>query len=293
MRLHALLLCASLGAFAPSLAMAQGNPQVVLAQIREHILYARYDEAVAEAHALLQRDDLDAAQRNEGLEVLATAHLANRDMDQANPILRQLYARDPRHRVADADASPMVQGAFQRARENAPAQIDVRLRHDPPVLEQRESPMIEVSVAEGGDAVEEIHLHYRTGEAPRFARLVLTVEDGVGHGRIPLVGPMSQEQQVEYFLTAHAPSGYQLAGVGSEGRPLELAVPAGPLGGPQNPDPLGGGPSDDGEADEGGSLWWVGLLVGVLVVGGALGAYFALRPQAPEGSLGQVGLELR
>lgn len=292
MRLHALLLCASLGAFAPSIAAAQANPQVVLAQIREHILYARYDEAVAEAHALLEREDLDAAQRNEGLEVLATAHLANRDMDQANPILRRLYARDPRHRVADADASPMVQGAFQRARENAPAQIDVRLSHEPPVLDRRESPRIEVSVAEGDDAVEEIHLHYRTGEAPRFARLVLTIEGGVGHGRIPLVGPTNQAQQIEYFITAHAPSGYQLAGVGSEGRPLELTAPAGPVGGTGDPDPLGEGPGD-GEVEEGGSLWWVGLLVGIVVVGGALGAYFALRPQAPEGSLGQVGLELR
>ncbi len=295
MRFHALLLCAALGALAPSFASAQANPQVVLAQIREHILYARYDEAVTEAHELLERTDLDAAQRNEGLEVLATAHLANRDMDQANPVLRQLYARDPRHRLADADASPMVQGAFQRARENAPPQIDVRLDHEPPVLERREAPMIEVSVAEGQDAVAELHLNYRTGDAPRFARLVLTMEDGVASGRIPLVGPTDQEQRIEYFLTAHAPSGYQLAGVGSEGRPLELTAPAATRGGPDEPDPLGTAPGDgdDGDVDEGGSLWWVGVLVGVVVLGGALATYFALRPQAPEGSLGQVGLELR
>ena len=38
---------------------------------------------LTETAALLEREGLDAAQRNEGLEVLATAHLANRDMDQA------------------------------------------------------------------------------------------------------------------------------------------------------------------------------------------------------------------
>ena len=156
--------------------------------------------------------------------------------------------------------------------------------------------MIEVSVAEGEDAVAELHLNYRTGDAPRFARLVLAMDDGVASGRIPLVGPTDQEQRIEYFLTAHAPSGYQLAGVGSEGRPLELTAPAA-TGDPTEPDPLGGGfgtgSGDEGDVDEGGSLWWLGVLIGVVVVGAGLATYFALRPEAPEGSLGQVSLELR
>ncbi|MAQ18127.1 MAG: hypothetical protein CMN30_25440 [Sandaracinus sp.] len=270
-------------------AEAQGDPQVVLAQIREHVLYARYDEAVAEAHQLLEREDLGASERNEGLEVLATAHLANRDMDQANPILRELYARDPRHRLADADASPLVQGAFQRARESAPTQVDVRLSHQRPTLTRREAPMVEVGVAQGGDAVAELQLHYRTADAPRFARLVMTPEGGTAHGRIPLVGPENQAQVVEYFITAHAPSGYQLAAVGSESRPLSVTAPAGPVGG--GPTPLGGeGPA---EVEEGRSLWWVGLLVGIVAVGAGVGLFLALRPEAPEGSLGQVSLELR
>ena len=272
-------------------AKAQGDAQVVLAQIREHVLYARYDDAVTEAHQLLEREDLSASERNEGLEVLATAHLANRDMEQANPILRELYARDPRHRVADADASPLVQGAFQRAREAAPPQVDVRLSHERPTLTRREAPMIEVSVAQGADAVAEIQLHYRTGDAPRFARLEMGADDGVARGRIPLVGPDDQQQVVEYFITARAPSGYQLAAVGSEGRPLTLTAPADRAVRTSGPTPLGEGPG--AVEEEGRSLWWIGLIVGIVAVGAGVGAYFLLRPETPEGSLGQVSLELR
>ena len=67
------------------------------------------------------------------------------------------------------------------------------------------------------------------------------------------------------------------------------AALAGPVGG--GPTPLGGeGPA---EVEEGRSLWWVGLLVGIVAVGAGVGLFLALRPEAPEGSLGQVSLELR
>ena len=291
----ALLLAAGLGVLAPrSIAEAQGDPQVAIAQIREHVLYARYDEAVAQAEALLERDDLSAGARNQALEVMATAYLANRDMDRANPVLERLYARDPRHRLTDADASPLVQGAFQRARENAPSQVEVRLDHTPPTVERREAPLIEVRVTEGADAVSELQVHYRTIDSPRFARLALTPDGGVARGRIPLVGPTDQEQRIEYFISALAPSGYRLAGLGSEDQPLELVAPAAAPHEPESPSPQPLAPEPGGEeAQESRSLWWVGLLVGVVAVGAGLGAYFALRPEAPEGSLGQVSLELR
>ncbi|HJK90782.1 MAG TPA: hypothetical protein RMH26_08660, partial [Polyangiaceae bacterium LLY-WYZ-15_(1-7)] len=72
-RLSALLVLtlALLSAAAP--AHAQPSPSVALAEIREMILYARYDEAIAAAQSFLEREGLAARDRNIGLEVLATA----------------------------------------------------------------------------------------------------------------------------------------------------------------------------------------------------------------------------
>ncbi len=293
------LLAGALGAPA---AHAQ-SPSVELAEIRELILHARYDDAIERVHVLLDRPGLDAQSHNIALEVLATAYIANRDQANADQTLADLYARDPGHRLSDPDASPVVQAAFQRARERHPTTVDVRLEHVPPIVEQRESPLIEVRVTEGRDAVGEIRLAYRTGGAPRYARLVMTLdEDGVARGRIPLVGPPNAEQQVQYFILALAPSMTPLSQLGDEAEPMELTVPAEPtrevsIEGstsrptppfpPQPSAPQPSAPHDQGRS----SHWWVGVLVGVVVAGlAAVGGYYLLREEAPNGSLGHASL---
>ncbi|HJK93277.1 MAG TPA: hypothetical protein RMH26_21260, partial [Polyangiaceae bacterium LLY-WYZ-15_(1-7)] len=94
-------------------------------------------------------------------------------------------------------------------------------------------------------------------------------------------------QTVQYFILALAPSGTPLAQVGDEAEPLELTIP------PAVQDDVRAiavPEEEDDEVDEGGSLWWVGLLVGIVAIGAGVGVGLALREDAPDGTLGNVSL---
>lgn len=271
---------------------AQTSAQDEIDAIREAILYARYEDAISDATAFLDRDDLSAAHRNAGLEVLATAHLANRDMEAAEALLAQLYARDPGHHLGDSDASPLVQGAFQRAREASPAPVSVELTHTAPDVRGRRSPQIEVEVREGLDVIGELRLNFRNVGAPRFATLVLHVDDdGVARGRLPLVGAPGEAQRISYYVEAFSPSMTQMGAIASERDPLMLDIPAESTSAwAEYEDPNGGeGPAAD---EEGGSKWWIALIVLGVAAGAGVGGYFLLGPPSdePTGNLGAVDL---
>lgn len=266
------------------------SASVALAEIRDQILYARYDEAIASAQSFLERTDLDARNRAVGLEVLATAHIANRDQTAADQTLRELYRLDPGHRLTDGDASPLVQAAFQRARERLPDTIAVRLVHATPTLSTRESPEIRVGVSEGLEAVQEIRIAYRTGSSPRFANLVLNVDGSSAVGRLPLVGTPDQAQRIEYFVLALAPSGTPLAQLGDEAEPLALVVPPERREVVVAPPPPAPPPAPEVE-ETSSSKGWIGAVVGVVVAAAAaVTVAYLLRDEAPSGSLGGVSL---
>lgn len=279
--------------FSTSEAFAQNDgrngAEAEIANIREMLLHARYDEAITEARTLLAQTGLSATARNEGLEVLATAHLANRDTEAAAPVLQQLFSRDPGYVLRDGDASPLVQGAFQRARENAPTPIAVTLDHTPPAPSVRQSPLVEVAVTQGMTAVGEIHVLYRAYGAPRFATSVMDLnQSGIARARLPLMGAGNMAQTLEYYIVAYAPSRTPLGGMASESSPMTIEVPAAgetrsvavPLD-----DPAGAVDDDEG----GSSKWWIALIV-IGVAGAAVGGYFLFRGSEPAGSLGHVTL---
>jgi hypothetical protein len=196
-------------------AHAQTDP---LAPVREQIMYANYPEAISGANALLSRTDLDARTRNDALELLATAQIASRATADAQRTLATLYARDPGHRLSDADASPPVISAFARAREAHPAPVEVRIVHRRPALTRRESPSIEVSLASNADAVGEVRLVYRHGNDAGWSRVVMNHRpDGTYAARIPVVGASDQSLDVAYHVIATAPSGAELAHEGTVG----------------------------------------------------------------------------
>ncbi len=292
-----LALLASLAA-APT-ARAQGEAAAQIAGARVLVQEARFADALAAAQALLERDDLTAAERNAALEVLAIAQIANRQQRDAEQTLQLLYSRDPEHRLGDPDASPPVLSAFARARESRPAPVSVRLDHRPPTLTRREAPELSVRVAEGRDAVAEVRLVYRMGAEPP-SRVVMTQRaDGSYVARIPVVGDASSAIDVAYHVVALAPSLSPLAGVGSAAEPLSLRIPAESrdapppvttVVAPPEPEPAAPAPAGGGSVAE---EWWFWTLIGLVVVGGAVTAGVLLGPaqDGPErGSLGTVRL---
>ncbi len=289
---NSLLVLLSFGLF-PALATAQeAAPEDVLAEIRDKVLYAQYREALTELEAYLARDDLDAAGRNAGLEVLATVQIARRQTREADETLQSLYARDPQHRLSESDPSPPVLSAFGRARENPPAPVEVLLDHTSPSFDERVPPELEVELdGEGADAVQEVRLRYRQG-AGAFSTVVMNLRDGVASARIPLLAERDA-YSVEYVIEAAAPSGAVLARAGSMETPLSFEVPAAPEG--SSPVLGVAGPNDDAEVEEeGGSLAWLWITLGVaLVAGGVVTAVVLATSGGPEdGSLGNIQLPL-
>jgi hypothetical protein len=276
---------------------AQPAAEAQLQAVREQVFEAHFGEAVTAVRAFLAREDLVAADRNAGLELLAIAQIANRQQAEATQTLTSLYGRDPGHRLTDPDASPPVVSAFARARESHPRQVSVVLAHTPPALETRGAPTIEVQVTEGADAVAEVRLTYLSDEGDTHVAMTRRA-DGTYVARIPVVGDPSTATDVAYHLTALAPSRTPLATLGSPAEPLQLRIPpearasTGPVA-RTDPEPRPG-PTDGADAGGGGGDdWWIWTLLAVLVVGAGvtIGVVIATSPQGPEeGTLGSVRL---
>ena len=292
----------------PSPQAGEGDANAVLARLRESVNFARYDEALTGVRAYLLRTDLLASQRNAALEALAIVQIATRAENDARATLEQLYRRDPQHRLSDADASPRVQSAFARARDAHPAPLAVQLEQAPLDLRQRESPLVAVHIATGVDAVEEVRLAYRVAGDARFTRVVMALDQAVARARIPVAGDPSRALSIDYYVEAVAPSLIPLGNLGSESQPLVAQVPAARLPAAvqvtASTDPNArpnGWATGDGSGtpvapvDEGSSVtstWWFWTLIAVVVVGGAVGTYFAVTSggDAPVGTLGTITL---
>jgi hypothetical protein len=260
------------------------------------IFQAQFHTALAEAQALVEEDGLDARQRNAALEAMAVVLLADRTrQSEARDILSQLYARDPEHRLNLRDTGPNVIAAFDRARESRPEAGVVEMENlTPDAMAQRGAPIVAIGLGEHADAVDELRLSYRQGEDVRYERVVMTSSrDGerpLARARIPAIdGPDAYE--VEFFITAHAPSRAIIGRLGSSDEPLRVRVPAasepersGTLG------ILGVGGEEQVEGEESGILskWWFWAIAGALVVGGVLAAVLVTSSgeTAPDGTLG-------
>ncbi len=289
----------------PGLASAQADASAEqqLEAARELIFEARFADAIDAARTFLNRVELSAFDRNAGLEVLATAQIANRQRDDAEQTLQLLYSRDPGHRLTDADASPPVISAFARAREAHPEPVPVRIEHTPPQLTARTAPEILARVTEGVDAVNEVQLTYRIrGEGA--SRVTMSPRgDGMFSARIPVVGDASSATDVAYFIVAMAPSLSPLAHAGTEAEPLQLRIPA-------EANASGGGASEaelppilarhadesSAPADDGGSVveqWWFWTIIAALVIGGvATGVVLGTSQGPQDGTLGSARLML-
>jgi hypothetical protein len=283
---------------AGSPASAQGDPEENLSEVREMILFARYDEAIAAAEALAGASGLTARQINSALELLATARIATGDEDEARAALSRLYSRDPRHRLSDPDVSPHVASFFARARESADSPVEVSLSWGLRPSDSREAPGVAVRIDSGADAVQEVRLSYRQGSDPSFHRIEMTREEtGAFKARIPLLSATGDEYDVSFVIEAFAPSRAPLAQLGSEVTPLSLTVRSADAASGVAVGSGSGQDSGGERVDEGGGIaskWWFWTLLVAIVAGGVVAAV-VLGPGSSgpeEGSLGSATLGL-
>lgn len=279
----------ALAASGAASAAAQGHAaDARLAAARELVLYANYADAIATTDQLLADASIDAATRNDALELRAIAALANRDEAAARTSLDELYARDPAHRLSDPDASPPVVSAFARAREQNRGAVAVDLEHRPIVVRRHESPEVWVSIPTGENAVARVWLSYRLRGEEESTRVEMRRrDDGRYVARIPVSGDTTQALHFQYTLEAEAPSGHVLGRVGNDQEPLTLVVP-----GEERVAEAANGPVDSG----GGSVLdspWFWTILGVVVIGGGvtIGVLAANEANSvPSGTLGTVTL---
>lgn len=255
-------------------AFAQGD---VLSQLREDVLYARYDEAESAAQSALSRTDLNALQYNEVLELLATAQLANRDENGARATMRTLFARDPGHRILQRDASPPVVAAFARAQEEHVAPLRIPLQIDSTWLGSNpdlgNAVRVQVRGTEHANAIDEIRLYYRDSPQSPFVRVLFNhAGAGVWTAEIP-ANP--SRVSVEFHIEALAPSRFVLSRQGSEQTPLRRDTPW---------------PTT--AAEQGDNAWIWGLAIGaVALVGAGIAVGVVLAQPGPEqGTLGTLVL---
>ncbi len=278
-----------------SSALAQESPATVLERARELILHARYADAVPQLELLLARRDLRASERNQVLEMIAIAHVANRDEPQADRTLDVLYRRDPEHRLSDRDQGPVVEAAFERARARAHERVAVEIEHSQP---SGSSARIAVEIVEGADAVEDLRVAFRASdvEAP-YTRLEMTrASPERAEAQLPIPEDSGGSAELEYYIEALAPSGASLARVGDAESPLAISITR-----PQSAPDLALRGIEEDHADRptrveptsGGLLgeWWFWTAVGAVVIGGGVTSYVLLNQGPEDGSLGGGALE--
>lgn len=257
------------GASAPSGADAD------LDALRELATYARYADADAACTTFLARTDLSAVQRNAGLEMRAVILIARRRLDDARAVLRDLFARDPEHRLGYRDAGPNVRDEFDRAREDGVAPLAVSLTDDTAPLETRVAPEITVAIGAGGDAVDDVRLSYRaSGESGVWERALMRHDaaTGTATGRVPLRAG-TDAYALDYYVEVLAPSGATLSSLGSASEPRTLAVPEAPvvLAPAVDPAAFAATSTDAPRGTNVAEEWWFWTILGVVVAGGVVG----------------------
>lgn len=279
-----------------AVAAAAATPEQDLAAIRELLLYARYAAAEPAIVAYLARTDLDAAQRNAGLESRAMVLIARRRAPDARAVLAELYGRDPEHTIRDPDAGPDVRNEFDRARAAHPAHVTVTLEDTTEyTMSERTAPTVEIHISAGADAVQELRLWYRNGTEGPFLETIMALDrtTQIARTRFPLADGRD-EYVAQYYVDARAPSGAGLERIGNPENPLTVSVPAAaPIPVAVSADTVfAPGPVDAQRGSNVTDEWWFWTLIGVAVVGAGVGIGFGVNAAttpstAMPGSLGQ------
>jgi hypothetical protein len=194
--------------------------------------------------------------------------------------------------LSDADASPVVQTAFARARDrrtdSARVALTARLRSEPGAL------FVGATIVDPEGAVHRIVLSFRHAGNAEYSRLTLRRDGARAEATAPIVSG-AEGRAVQYYLEAQAPSGAVLATAATAEQPLAARVPSVATAEPRSARAVSLPARDEADEEDGTILespwFWTAAAA---VVGGAVAGYVALAPSddGPEaGTLGQGALE--
>jgi tetratricopeptide (TPR) repeat protein len=256
----------------PALGAAR-NPD--LDEGRRLFQQVEYEKAVAALKRALQ----GALAREERIEATLLLAKAYRGLDRPGDVraaLRELLKIDPGYRLSPDREPPSLIAVLERVRE------EMR-RPEPPAPARIEHVPVRVGYAGLGVTLKatianlrpehRARVHYRRIGQLRYETVNLARREG-DHFVATIPGtslaPQATDYLVEYYLSVTDALGEVVARAGSEERPFTLRVvaparPAAPV------------PALDQAPSWHRRYFWVWLAVGVVVVGGAVGAGLAAR----------------
>jgi hypothetical protein len=264
--------------------------------LRDQVHSRRWAQAVRTAEEYLGRRDLTPAVRNGVLELLAEAQIGAGDAGAAESILGTIVARDPEHRLSEGASEPL-RAALERARAASPRAVWVELRHESPrAFDARGVAQLGVEIAGAHNAVDRVVVFFGAGNRD-YRSAPMQMDGSAATMELP-PDEGAEAYGIRYYFEARAPSGAVLGRLGTAERPMWLTAPGRTRSTPPVERPAEETPPPPVETrqDEGGGVlteWWFWTVLGLVVAGGAVGAYFLFGPpsqEVPNGSLGNVEL---
>jgi tetratricopeptide (TPR) repeat protein len=247
-----------------------------LAEGRRLFREVELDKAVAALQAALRSRRLSREEKLEAYLLLAKANRALGRPAEAAAALRSLLRIEPEFRLSPAREPPSLIELLEQVRRetaSAPATPPVEIRHTP----------VRVGYAGLGVTIQaeilnlrpehQARLYYRRIGQVRYQAMDLVRRTGAQYlATIPgtALEPQAEDYLMEYYLAVTDSLREEVARVGSDERPLSFRV----VMLHRKPAPRAGWEEPTSWHRR---HWWVWVVVGVVVLGGAVGAGVAAR----------------
>lgn len=259
----------------PAIAYAQTeDAQELLDQGRRFYADLEYQEAESALTRALAMPGLPDAFRVQVLESLGFVQVVEDEEAAARNSFERLFAIDPYFVVREPSGSPrvaeIVESVRSRVAPDAAIDPDAQIRVDLPSAALASS-ATEVHLAVSSPAIVRLVIHVRGDHDVAYR----TQDVAVGGGAVVAsLAPVPDATELEIYVEGRDARGRLVTREGSQLSPLHLPVHGDP--------PASGGRSVLEE-------WWLWTIIGVVVVGGAIGLGFGLSmpgtEQAPSGTL--------
>jgi len=256
--LRSLIVVLMLAALASPASAQTDDAQALLEQGRRLYADLEYQEAESVLTRALATPGLPDAFRVQVLETLGFVQVVEDEEPAARSSFERLFAIDPYYIVREPSGSPRVEEIVEsvRSRVAPDAAIDpeAAIRMDLPAAARPDDPT-EVRLAVSSPAIVRLVIRVRGDHDVAFHSQDVSVSGG---SVVASIAPVSDATELEIYVEGRDARGRLVTREGSALLPLHLPVRGEPAG----------------HGDAGGSIleeWWFWTIVGVVVVGAAVG----------------------